>query len=160
MTGLQFEKDFCEIMQKKGFWALNVSKDRTGAQPFDVLAIRSKFDSKVEIFAIDCKVCEADRFHLSRIEENQWAALDLFRHKVYGAHCGLAIFHSGKIYFVDIASLILAEKRGQATIQFCDSIVPFYVDDCRKYNLGSKRVMAFLMFDEQNIFDLIGRTLA
>lgn len=102
MTGQQFERDFCELLKRKDYWALQIPRNRRGAQPFDVLAIKDK-----EIFAIDCKTSASNLFQLSRVEHNQWSAFKTITNASNGGvKAGLAIFHAGEIYWVDYSELL------------------------------------------------------
>ncbi len=69
-VGNDFEREFCEILSKNGFWVHNLAQNQTG-QPADVIAVR---DGKA--YLIDCKVCSTGRFQLKRIEENQQLAME------------------------------------------------------------------------------------
>lgn len=70
--GNSFETELCEILSKNGFWVhlLNVNK---AGQPADVIAVRNKVS-----YLIDAKVCSDGKFPLSRIEENQDLAMQLW----------------------------------------------------------------------------------
>ena len=68
-AGNDFEKEFCEILSKDGFWAHFMGGNRNG-QPADIIAVRSK-----KAYLIDAKDCKNDRFVLSRIEDNQHMAM-------------------------------------------------------------------------------------
>lgn len=72
-TGTSFEKELCELLSAHGLWAHNLAQNSAG-QPFDVIAARNG-----NTVVIDCKVCEHDIFKLSRIEENQYSAMTLWR---------------------------------------------------------------------------------
>lgn len=72
-TGNTFEADFCEILFEHGFWVHNMAQNRAG-QPADVIASKNKVS-----YLIDCKVCENNTFPLSRVEENQHNAMDLWK---------------------------------------------------------------------------------
>ena len=107
MTGQQFEKAFCEILQSMGYWALNIPKNASGAQPFDVIAIHG-FHS----MAIDCKVCKADRFPVDRIEDNQWAAFNCIYERADNCDVGIMVYHDGDIYFFKYKELKDAVECG------------------------------------------------
>lgn len=68
-VGNDFEREFCEILSKNGFWVHNFAQNQAG-QPADVIAVRDGGP-----FLIDCKVCITGRFQLNRIEENQQLAM-------------------------------------------------------------------------------------
>lgn len=67
--GNDFERKFCEILSKNGFWVHNFAQNQDG-QPADVIAVKNNTP-----YIIDCKVCEKGIFRLSRIEENQILAM-------------------------------------------------------------------------------------
>ena len=69
-AGNEFEREFCEILSKNGFWVHNMANRKNG-QPADVIAAK---DGLAYLF--DCKDCANDVFQLSRIEENQKAAME------------------------------------------------------------------------------------
>lgn len=70
--GNGFEDELCEILSGYGFWAHNLKQSKSG-QPADVIAVRNKVS-----YLIDAKVCSNNEFPLSRIEENQDLAMDLW----------------------------------------------------------------------------------
>ena len=74
--GDDFEVEFASILAANGFWVHRLKQNSAG-QPFDIIAVRNGYAD-----AIDCKVCEKDVFDLSRIEENQLNAMELW------ADCG------------------------------------------------------------------------
>lgn len=67
--GNSFETEFCELLFQHGFWCHNMAQNAAG-QPADVIAVKGK-----TAYLIDCKVCSNNRFHLSRVEENQHFAI-------------------------------------------------------------------------------------
>lgn len=70
--GNGFEDELCEILSSLGYWSHNLKQNNSG-QPADVIAVKNK-----HAYLIDCKVCSNNRFVLSRIEENQDLAMDLW----------------------------------------------------------------------------------
>ncbi len=70
--GNLFEREFCEILAQHGFWVHNLTQNANG-QPADIIAVRNG-----QAYLIDCKVCSNDKFALSRIEENQYFAMNLW----------------------------------------------------------------------------------
>ena len=38
--GTQFEQEFCNLLAQHGYWVHFITPDRTGSQPFDVIAVR------------------------------------------------------------------------------------------------------------------------
>ena len=70
--GNSFEQELCDILANCGFWVHNLAQNKSG-QPADVLAVRNKVS-----YLIDAKVCSDDKFPLSRVEENQDLAMELW----------------------------------------------------------------------------------
>lgn len=71
--GNSFEAELCEILAENGFWAHNLAQNQAG-QPADIIAVKNK-----KAYLIDCKVCSGKSFPLSRVEENQHNAMDLWK---------------------------------------------------------------------------------
>lgn len=76
--GNDFERELGEILFEYGFWVhlLNANKD---GQPADIIAVKNKM-----AFLIDAKVCTNKGFALSRVEENQDLAMDLWEERGNG----------------------------------------------------------------------------
>lgn len=111
MTGTEFQRKFCEKLWNVGYWALDIPRDKRGAQPFDVVAMRAD-----KVFAIDCKVCSGSpRFPLSRIEDNQWTAFATMKERTT-ATVGIAVYYSGSVYFVSYDMLLASQQRGDKSI--------------------------------------------
>ena len=70
--GNDFEAKFCEDLFLHGYWVHNMAQNASG-QPADVIAVK---DGKA--FLIDCKVCSGKGFAISRMEENQDLAMELW----------------------------------------------------------------------------------
>ena len=68
-AGNEFEREFCEILSKDGFWSHFMGGSKNG-QPADIIAVRNE-----RAYLIDTKDCQNDRFVLSRIENNQDMAM-------------------------------------------------------------------------------------
>lgn len=97
MTGKEFETTFCNELKSHGYWALNIPRDRRGAQPFDIIAVRDN-----DVVAVDCKVCSSKTFPLARIEDNQWLAFKAISSKTCTAKVGIVAFceSTQKQYFI------------------------------------------------------------
>lgn len=76
--GNRFEQDLCEMLSEYGFWCHNMAMTKAG-QPADVIAVRNG-----KAYLIDAKVCSNDEFPLSRIEENQTLAMELWKDRGNG----------------------------------------------------------------------------
>jgi Holliday junction resolvase len=72
-TGNGFENEFAQILYDNGFWVHLLNQNKSG-QPADVIAAKN---GKAHL--IDCKVCSDNSFPLSRIEENQDMAMDMWK---------------------------------------------------------------------------------
>lgn len=103
-TGNSFEREFCEILSSHGFWCHNMTQNQAG-QPADVIAVKNMIP-----FLIDCKVCEHDRFPLSRIEENQRNAMTLWQSCGNGSGW-FALKISTGIYMISISFLISVSQK-------------------------------------------------
>lgn len=71
--GNHFEKELCEILSNHGFWVHPMRQDNSG-QPADIIAARNKV-----AYLIDAKVCSHNTFPLSRMEENQDWAMEIWK---------------------------------------------------------------------------------
>lgn len=98
-TGTSFEKELCQELAKHGFWAHNLAQNSAG-QPFDVIAARNG-----RSYPIDCKVCEHDLFRLSRIEENQFSAMTLWRDTGNGDGWFALQLSSGEIRMIPLSTM-------------------------------------------------------
>jgi Holliday junction resolvase len=72
-SGTRFENEFCEILYAHGFWVHNLMQNAAG-QPADVVAVKNG-----KPYLIDCKVCSHNKFPLSRVEENQHFAMEIWK---------------------------------------------------------------------------------
>ena len=70
--GNTFEQELCDILSGYGFWVHLLNANKAG-QPADIIAVRNKVS-----YLIDAKVCSDNRFPLSRVEENQDLAMELW----------------------------------------------------------------------------------
>jgi Holliday junction resolvase len=77
--GNGFEQELCEKLAEYGFWTHNLAMNKSG-QPADVIAVKNKI-----AYLIDAKVVSTSRgFALSRVEENQDLAMDLWNERGNG----------------------------------------------------------------------------
>lgn len=108
-NGTAFERKFAELLSGEGFWA-HCLKDNANGQPFDVIAARNG-----RTYVFDCKDCATERFVLSRIEENQRNAMELW--SATGNHQGMfAIKFSGRIYLLPHQMLEILVENGTKSI--------------------------------------------
>ena len=125
MTGQQFETEFCELMKAFGYWALNIPRNKSGAQPFDVIAIHGW-----NIFAVDCKVCGRNSFPLDRVEDNQWTAFKVV-HDRTDARVGIVAYHKGDIYFLSYSLLLAGRRQERKSIPLVKPLILFSKDDIK-----------------------------
>lgn len=118
ITGNRFETEFCDYLASKGFWAHNLAQTQAG-QPADVIAVRLGY-----AYLIDCKVCENDRFRLSRIEENQENAMTLW--EMHGNTSGLFALKltNGEIWMFTLGELLAKKTAGMSSLNAAD--IRFY----------------------------------
>lgn len=69
--GTDFEREFVQMLANRGFWVHFINPDRTGSQPFDVIAVKNG-----KAYAFDCKTCSTKRFSIDRLEDNQILAFE------------------------------------------------------------------------------------
>lgn len=69
--GTAFEREFCEILAKQGWWVHFITPAPTGAQPFDVIAVKAGCAK-----AFDCKTSVKNTFPITRLEQNQVMAFE------------------------------------------------------------------------------------
>ena len=126
--GNDFEREFCEMLYKEGFWVHNLAMNQAG-QPADIIAVRNKI-----AYLIDCKDCSAKGFDLRRIEDNQITAMMLWE------ECGngqgwFAIKINGEIWMMPKFTM-MAYMNHQSTLSFAEiyeSAKPFgkWVKKCK-----------------------------
>ena len=108
--GNKFETELCEILSQYGFWVHNFTQNASG-QPMDIIAVKN--DTPI---LIDCKVCEKDRFVLSRIEPNQETTIQKWE------KCGNCFSYfalkmtDGTIYMVSTAEILYLMDNGFKTL--------------------------------------------
>lgn len=97
--GSEFEREFCDLLKQMGYWVHFINPDRTGSQPFDVIACRNN-----KAYAFDCKTCEAPVFNISRLEDNQIMAFDKWI-KCHNDYAFIAVKHKGLVMLIDYTEL-------------------------------------------------------
>lgn len=92
--GNSFEQELCEKLSEYGFWTHNLAMNKSG-QPADIIAVRNKI-----AYLIDAKVVSSPRgFALSRVEDNQDLAMDLWNSKGNGQGW-FALKVKDNVYFI------------------------------------------------------------
>lgn len=109
--GNHFEQDLCEKLSEYGFWVHSLAMNKAG-QPADILAVRNKI-----AYLIDAKVCSNNGFALSRVEENQELAMNLWNERGNGQGWFALKVPTGEIYMIPCFS-ILAYKNVQSSLSF------------------------------------------
>ena len=108
--GNHFEEELCELLAQNGWWAHNLAQNQVG-QPADVLAVKNNIS-----VLIDCKVCQNNRFPLSRIEGNQEGAMTLWEARG-NEFCYFAMkLNNDQIYMVSFDDLCLRQLYGEGSI--------------------------------------------
>ena len=111
--GNDFEQELCEKLSEYGFWTHNMAMNKAG-QPADIIAVRHKI-----AYLIDAKVCSSRGFALSRMEENQELAMELWNECGNGQGWFALKIPTGEIYMLPHIC-IQAYKRGQAYLSFSE----------------------------------------
>ena len=111
--GNDFEQELCEILSEHGFWTHNMAMNKAG-QPADIIAVRNKV-----AYLIDAKVCSSRGFALSRMEENQELAMELWNSCGNGQGWFAIKLPTNEIYMIPHIC-IQAYKRGQAYLSFSE----------------------------------------
>lgn len=105
-TGTCFEKQLAEMLSENGFW-VHMFQDNKNGQPCDLIAAQDG-----ETYLFDCKNCEKDFFRLSRVEENQRNAMELF-YRTGNRRGMFAIrFRENQVYLVDYQVIEGMQKQG------------------------------------------------
>ena len=71
--GTEFEREVVRLLSQQGYWVHFITPNESGSQPFDIIA--SKDDKPI---VLDCKTSSTKNFNISRLEENQRMAMDLW----------------------------------------------------------------------------------
>lgn len=113
--GNDFEQQLCEILFENGFWVHNLAQNKSG-QPADIIAVKYN-----KAFLIDAKVCSNSTFSLSRIEENQHTAMQLWE-KCGNSSAWFALLIDEDVVFVSYANMHEAIQRGKTKLTMTDFI--------------------------------------
>ena len=104
-AGNEFEREFCEMLSKDGFWAHFMGGSKNG-QPADIIAVRNE-----RSYLIDAKDCKNDRFEFRRIEDNQHMAMRKW--ELCGNNQGLFALNTSKgIYILTYGMVQILEMVG------------------------------------------------
>ena len=111
--GNEFELELCDLLSQYGFWAHPLNANKAG-HPADIIAVKNKI-----AYLIDAKVCSSRGFALSRMEENQELAMELWKECGNGQGWFAIKVPTGEIYMIPHIC-IQAFKRGQASLSFSE----------------------------------------
>ena len=107
--GNDFEQELCERLSEYGFWCHCMTMNKSG-QPADVIAVRNK-----QAYLIDAKVISSLRgFALSRVEENQDLAMDLWNMRGNGQGWFAFKLPNGEIYMLPhftVKALMVSQSK-------------------------------------------------
>ncbi|MBO5309686.1 MAG: Holliday junction resolvase RecU [Clostridia bacterium] len=109
--GTNFEREFCKILKEKGYWAHFIEPNKTGGQPFDIIACKNG-----SVIAFDCKTNKGDRFALSRIEDNQELAFVTFS-ACGNNDCYIAVKNENGIYLLNATDMIWQKRIGTKSVR-------------------------------------------
>ena len=87
------------MLNHDGWWVHFIEPKQSGAQPFDIIAVRHG-----RAVAIDCKTCAKNTFSIDRLEDNQIFAFDKWK------ACGnsdpyVIVAHDDDIYVIPYSYL-------------------------------------------------------
>jgi Holliday junction resolvase len=111
--GNNFEQELCEKLSEYGFWCHLLNMNKAG-QPADIIAVKNK-----KAYLIDAKVCSSRGFALSRVEDNQELAMELWKDKGNGQAWFAMKLPDDEIYMIPHIC-ILAYKNMQSSLSFSE----------------------------------------
>lgn len=100
MTPNQLENYTVKLLGENGWWALRIPRNPSGAQPFDIIAVKGG-----KVLALDCKACSEPKFPIKRVEDNQWTAFAMMSKRT-DAVVGIVAEHKEVLYFISYAELL------------------------------------------------------
>lgn len=71
--GTAFEREAVKRLSEQGYWVHFITPDNSGKQPFDIIASKDNMP-----FVADCKTSATKNFNITRLEDNQIMAFDLW----------------------------------------------------------------------------------
>lgn len=102
--GTQFEQEMVSFLAQNNYWVHFITPDARGSQPFDLIASRNN-----KPFVADCKTCSTRWFNISRLEENQLLAFDLWIKKG-NTDAFVFVKYNNKVYSIPYR-ILKAEQR-------------------------------------------------
>lgn len=121
MTGNQLEIYAVHTLSNNGWWALRIPRNHSGAQPFDIIAVKGE-----RVLALDCKACADLKFDIKRVEDNQWTAFEVMQKRTK-AVIGILAENNGVLYFISYFDLLnckrsyirLEDKYNRSWVNVC-----------------------------------------
>ena len=128
--GNDFEQELCEKLSEYGFCCHNMALNKSG-QPADIIAVRNK-----QAYLIDAKVVSTSRgFALSRVEENQDLAMDLWSSRGNGQGWFAFKLPTNKIYMIPhvvVKGLMLTQSTVSCNdIAYIGKTLEVWVKKCK-----------------------------
>lgn len=108
--GNSFEAEFCQMLFDRGFWAHQLTQNNAG-QPADVIAARGNLT-----LLVDCKVCSGKGFSISRVESNQWTAMELWAERTNYTPMFALKLNDETVWMVSYHTMYHYYKKGIPTL--------------------------------------------
>lgn len=112
--GTEFEREAVTLLSQKGYWVHFITPDSRGNQPFDIIA--SKNDEPV---VFDCKTSSVKWFGISRLEENQIMAFELWL-KRGNTKAFVFIKYNDKVYQIPFRMIVGLQR---INLEECENFV-------------------------------------
>ena len=127
--GSKFEQSLCEKLSEYGFWSHCMAMNKSG-QPADIIAVKNQ-----KAFLIDAKVCSNNTFPLSRVEENQDLAMELWKERGNGLGW-FALLLENEVYMIAHYVIMAYKNTGHKVLSASDIVdlgTPFekWVKKCK-----------------------------
>ena len=112
--GTEFEREVVTLLSQMGYWVHFITPNASGSQPFDIIASKDNMP-----IVADCKTSATKNFNISRLEENQQMAFDLWfntgNKKAY-----VIIKYNDKIYQIPY---LMIKGLGKINLDNCESFI-------------------------------------
>lgn len=112
--GTEFEREVVTLLSKRGYWVHFITPDSKGSQPFDIIA--SKDDRPI---VADCKTSSKKWFSISRLEENQIMAFELW-FRTGNNYAFVFIKYNEKVYRIPYRML---EGLQRINLEECENFI-------------------------------------
>lgn len=120
--GTAFEREVVDLLSQKGYWVHFITPNERGSQPFDIIASKNNFP-----LAADCKTSATKLFNISRLEENQIMAFELW-HKTGNKYACVFVKYKRKIYEIPYRML---KGLTKINLEECENFV-IYESTCQQ----------------------------